>query len=302
MIPDVEVVAFTATQIPGIADRRYPAELAGARYPAGIPIRPEVELETLDPRPGRRHGRVRLQRREPRDVMHAASRALAAGADFELLGPTRTMLASSRPVVAVCAVRTGCGKSQTTPLRCRLCSRPQGLKVAVVRHPMPYGDLVGAARPAIRDVRRPRPVRHHHRGARGVRAAPRRRAPRVRRRGLRGRSCAAAETEADVVLWDGGNNDLPFYRPDLLIVVVDPLRPGHELSYHPGETNLRHGRRRRDQQGRFRRRRRASPPCEADIRRSTRGAIVIEARSSLALEGGEIAGKHAWSWSRTARP
>jgi predicted GTPase len=235
--PETEVVAFTATQIPGIADRVYPASLAGERYPEGIPIRAESELPEL----------VRAEHVDEVvlsysdlahvEVMHKASIALAAGADFTLLGPRRTMLRSTKPVVAVCAVRTGCGKSQTS----RKVGRTlldAGLKVALVRHPMPYGDLeamrvqrfatlaeIDASHPTVEEREEyEEPVRMGMVMYAGVDYEA---------------ILRQAEEEADVVIWDGGNNDFPFFAPDLLIVVADPLRAGHELLYHPGEVNLR---------------------------------------------------------------
>jgi predicted GTPase len=235
--PGTQVVAFTATQIPGIADRLYPASLAGPLYPDGIPIRPEEELTDLVRAQGIDEVILAYSALEPKTVMHKASLALAAGADFRLLGPRATMLRSSKPVVAVCAVRTGCGKSQTT----RKVGRTlldAGLRVALVRHPMPYGDLeamrvqrfatledIDASHPTIEEREEyEEPVRLGMVMYAGVDYEA------ILRR---------AEQEADVIVWDGGNNDLPFFEPDLLIVVADPLRPGHELRYHPGETNLR---------------------------------------------------------------
>lgn len=230
-----EVVAFTAAQIPGIAGRRYPPVLAGPRYPEGIPIVPEAELEEIC-----RERRVELVVFSYSDlshvqVMHLASRALAAGADFSLLGPSRTMLTAAVPVIAVSAVRTGCGKSQTSRwIACRL--RERGLRMAVIRHPMPYGDL---ERAALQRFATPgdlsgctleeREEYEPHLAAgnavfAGVDTA---------------RVVAAAQAEADVIVWDGGNNDFPFLRPDLHVVLVDPLRPGDETAYHPGEAVLR---------------------------------------------------------------
>ncbi len=286
--PNVEVVAFTATQIPGIADRRYPPELAGGRYPTGIPIRPEAELEAL----------VRDLEVDTvvfaysdvshEQVMHAASRALAAGADFKLLGPDATMLPSSRPVVAVCAVRTGSGKSQTSRYVARALEA-QGLKVAVVRHPMPYGDLV--AQRVQRYETYADLDRYDTTIEEREEYEPHLDAGRVLFAGVDYEQILrAAEAEADVVIWDGGNNDLPFYTPDLMIVVADPLRPGHELSYHPGEANLRMADivviNKIDS---------ATPEAlatvRADIVAANPRAGVVEARSSLTLEGGDIAGK-----------
>ena len=235
--PEVEVVAFTATQIPGIADRRYPTGLAGQRYPEGIPIRPEVELTQLIEHEGVNEVVLSYSDLSHETVMHKASIVLAAGADFRLLGPDSTMLRSTKPVVAVCATRTGCGKSQTS----RKVGRTlldAGLAVALVRHPMPYGDLeamrvqrfatlreIDAANPTIEEREEyEEPVRQGMVMYAGVDYEA---------------ILHAAEREADVVVWDGGNNDFPFFVPDLLIVVADALRPGHELRYHPGETNLR---------------------------------------------------------------
>ncbi len=235
--PDTRVVAFTAAQIPGIDDRTYPAELAGPNYPAGIPIRPEAELDEL----------VRTEQVDEvvfaysdvtyHQVMERAAVALAAGASFTILGPQATMLPSSKPVVAVCATRTGCGKSQTSRAIARLFSR-RGLRVVLVRHPMPYGDLAGmrvqrfasqadidASHPTIEEREEYElPVAEGLVMYAGVDYAA---------------ILRQAEQEADVIVWDGGNNDMPFFRADLTITVADALRPGHELDYHPGEVNLR---------------------------------------------------------------
>lgn len=235
--PGVEVVAFTAAQIPGIAGRRYPAELAGPRYPQGIPILEEDALEAIVRE--RRVDRVVFAYSDVshEHVMHLASRALAAGADFALLGPRSTTLASRRPVVAVCAVRTGCGKGATSRRIVRLL-RARGLGVAVVRHPMPYGDLLAQrlqrfaalddlARAGVTIEEREEYEPHLEAGSvvfAGVDYAA---------------ILAATEAEADVIVWDGGNNDLPFFAPALHLCLVDPHRPGHESRYHPGEANLR---------------------------------------------------------------
>lgn len=235
--PQTTVVAFTATQIPGIAGRRYPAELAGAQYPQGIPIVAEDELEELIRREGVELVVFAYSDVSHEYVMHIASRVLAAGADFELLGLRSTMLASSRPVVAVCAVRTGAGKSQTTR-RVGALLAETGLKVVVVRHPMPYGDLTAQrlqrfASYADLDA-------HDTTIEEREEYEPHLDAGRIVYAGVDYEAILrAAEAEADVVLWDGGNNDLPFFAPDLHIVVADPLRVGHELRYHPGEANLR---------------------------------------------------------------
>jgi len=235
--PERRVVAFTAAQIPGIAGRTYPASLAGPRYPDGIPIVPEhdlarlLELEQVD--------EVVLAYSDlpHEEVMHRASIALAAGADFTLLGPRTTMLECPKPVVAVCATRTGAGKSQTSR-RIGQILLEAGLRVALVRHPMPYGDLermrvqrfatlaeIDAADPTLEEREEyERPVELGMVMYAGVDYAA---------------IVGLAAAEADVVVWDGGNNDFPFLRPDLLVVVNDPLRAGDELRYHPGETCLR---------------------------------------------------------------
>ena len=235
--PQTSVVAFTATQIPGISGRRYPAELAGKLYPEGIPIVAEDELEELIRREGVELVIFAYSDVSHEYVMHVASRVLAAGADFELLGLRSTMLASSRPVVAVCAVRTGAGKSQTTR-RVGALLAEAGLTVVVVRHPMPYGDL--AAQRLQRFASYADLDAHDTTIEEREEYEPHLDAGRVVYAGVDYEAILrAAEGEADVVLWDGGNNDLPFFAPDLHIVVADPLRAGHELRYHPGEANLR---------------------------------------------------------------
>jgi predicted GTPase len=235
--PALEVVAFTAQQIPGIEGRRYPPELAGPLYPTGIPIVEEAQLEALCRR--ERVDRVVLAYSDlaHAQVMHLASRALATGADFELLGPERTMLRARVPVVAVSAVRTGCGKSQTARwLARRLVGR--GLRAVALRHPMPYGDLVRqrvqrfASRADIDDACCTAEEREEYEpyvDAGGVVFAG------VDYQAILER----AEREADVLLWDGGNNDFPFLRPDLHVVLVDALRPGQLDTHHPGETVAR---------------------------------------------------------------
>ena len=234
---DVEVVAFTATQIPNIDGRVYPAALAGPRYPDGIPIAAEAEIERLVRERAIDEIVFSYSDVTHEHVMHLGSRVLAAGAGFSLLAPERTMLASAKPCVAVCAVRTGSGKSQTTRYVARLL-RAEGKRVAVLRHPMPYGDLaaqavqrfagyddLAAADCTIEEREEYEP--HLDEGNLVFAGVDYERILR------------AAESEADVILWDGGNNDSSFVRPDLLVVVVDPHRAGHELRYHPGETNLR---------------------------------------------------------------
>ncbi len=235
--PACHVVAFTATQIPGIADRSYPPALAGELYPDGIPILPEDELEKIC-REQQVDTVVFAYSDVPHDhVIHAASRAQAVGCDFVLLGPDATMLAAPKPVIAVSAVRTGCGKSQTARHLAQQLSAA-GIRTAAIRHPMPYGDLAAQAvqRFATRNdldqadctiEEREEYEPYIEAGMvvfAGVDYAP---------------ILEAAAREADVILWDGGNNDFPFVRPDLHIVLVDALRPGHETSYWPGEVNLR---------------------------------------------------------------
>ncbi|MGZ8437633.1 MAG: cyclic 2,3-diphosphoglycerate synthase [Candidatus Limnocylindrales bacterium] len=284
----VEVVAFTATQIPGIAGRRYPPELAGPSYPTGIPILPEQELE-------------RIIRDEKIDtvvfaysdvshetVMHAASRALAAGADFTLLGPARTMVESNRPVLAVGATRTGSGKSQTTRYLAELLA-DQGLTPVVIRHPMPYGDLV--AQRVERFATYEDLDRFETTIEEREEYEPHLDAGRIVYAGVDYEAILRqAELEADVILWDGGNNDFPFYRPDLFVVVADPLRPGDERHYHPGETNMRMADvvivNKIDS---------ADPAgleaVQASIRELNPAAAVVTARSDLALVGPSIEGK-----------
>ncbi|WP_107764015.1 cyclic 2,3-diphosphoglycerate synthase [Coprothermobacter proteolyticus] len=234
---EYEVVAFTATQIPNIEGRKYPAELAGSLYPNGIDIYPESQLDELI-----KKFNVDLVVFSYSDVaheyvMHKASQTMVAGASFMLLGPKQTMVESSKPVIAVCAGRTGSGKSQTTRRVVEIL-RDLGKKVVVVRHPMPYGDLVAqkVQRFATYDdldyhkctiEEREEYEPHIDRGA-------------IVYAGVDYEAILRqAEQEADVVIWDGGNNDFPFYKPDLMITVVDPHRPGHEIAYHPGEVNVR---------------------------------------------------------------
>jgi predicted GTPase len=231
-----QVAAFTAAQIPNIAGRRYPPELAGRLYPDGIPIFPEEDLEFLIER--HRIDQVVFSYSDipHEEVMHLASRAIARGADFRLLGARATMLRSRLPVVSVCAVRTGCGKS---PVSRKIASllREAGRRVAVLRHPMPYGDLARQAVQkfeSIEDLARAEctieereEYEPHLKMGQSVYAGV-----------DYARILALAEREADVVLWDGGNNDLPFVEPDLEFVVLDPHRAGHERTYHPGEANF----------------------------------------------------------------
>lgn len=235
--PMVDVVAFTAAQIPGIAGRRYPAALAGPQYPDGIPIVDEASLETLCRDLDVRQVVFSYSDVTHADVMHVASRALAAGADFTLLGPSRTMLRSRLPTLAVSAVRTGCGKSQTARwLSQRL--RAQGLRVAVLRHPMPYGDLI--AERVQRFATRADLDAAHCTNEEREEYEPHIAAGNVVFAGVDYAAIlAAAEAESDLIIWDGGNNDFPFIAPDLHLALVDALRPGQVTTHHPGETVVR---------------------------------------------------------------
>jgi predicted GTPase len=232
-----DVVGFTAAQIPNIAGREYPTALAGLLYPHGIPIFPEEQLASLVQRLDVHQVVFSYSDVPYAYVMHRAAIANAAGADFVLLGPRATMLESPVPVVAVCAVRTGAGKSQTTRAIAPLL-RNRGLRVTVVRHPMPYGDL--AAQRVQRFATLADLERHDCTIEEMEEYEPHIASGSVVFAGVDYADVlAAAVSEADVILWDGGNNDLPFYRPALHIVVADPLRRGNELAYHPGEANLR---------------------------------------------------------------
>ena len=232
-----EVVAFTATQIPNIDGRVYPPQLAGSLYPDGIPIHAEEELVDLICQHQIDQVVFAYSDVPHEYVMHKASQVLAAGADFRLMGTKTTWLASSKPVVAVCAVRTGAGKSQTTRHVCDILHK-MGHKVVAVRHPMPYGDLV---KQAVQ-----RYASHADMDLHQCTIEEREEYEPHLDRGIivyagvdYERILRQAEQEADVVVWDGGNNDLPFYKPDLFITVADPHRAGHEVAYHPGESNLR---------------------------------------------------------------
>ena len=276
-----EVVAFTAAQIPGIEGRLYPPELAGRLYPEGIPIHAEEELESLIARLGATEVVFAYSDVSHETVMHQASRALAAGADFSMLGPRSTGLRARVPVVAVCAVRTGCGKSQTTRAVARIL-RDSGGRVAVVRHPMPYGELAAqklqrfatlddltAADCTIEEREEYEP--HLAQGS-------------IVYAGIDyGAILEAAQEEADIVIWDGGNNDLPFYVPDVHVTVTDPLRPGHETRYHPGETNLRMA-----DVAIINKVDSATPEAVAELRRTigevNPQAVIIEARSPITVE------------------
>ncbi|WP_420644207.1 cyclic 2,3-diphosphoglycerate synthase [Candidatus Leptofilum sp.] len=235
----VEVVAFTATQIPNIDGRRYPPELSGPLYPEGIPIYPEDQLEDLIRQHQIDDVYFSYSDVSHEYVMHLASRVLAAGAGFRLMNPRLTMLKSSKPIVSICAVRTGCGKSQTSRYVLEVLQKELGFKnVVAVRHPMPYGNL--AAQAVQRFATYEDMDRHDCTIEEREEYEPYVERGAVIYAGVDYEAILReAEKEADIIIWDGGNNDLPFYLSDFHIVVTDPHRPGHELRYHPGETNLR---------------------------------------------------------------
>jgi predicted GTPase len=234
---DYRIIVFTATQIPDIEDRKYPSALAGELYPDGIPIFPEEEIFSLIKKHEVSEVFFAYSDVSHEYVMHTASQVHAAGASFTLLGPDETMIKSKLPLISVCAVRTGCGKSQTSR-KIALLLKEKGKRVAVIRHPMPYGDLVKQKvqrfatyqdmieqECTIEEMEEYEP--HINSGI-------------IVYAGVDyGAILEEAEKESDIILWDGGNNDFSFYRADLEIVVVDPHRPSHELMYHPGETNFR---------------------------------------------------------------
>ena len=234
---EYRVVAFTATQIPDIEDRKYPSALAGKLYPDGIPIYPEEELSSLIGKNEILEVFFSYSDVSHEYIMHKASQVLAEGASFTLLGPQETMIKSNLPVISVCAVRTGCGKSQTSR-KIALLLKEKGRRVVVIRHPMPYGDLVKQR--VQRFATYEDMIKHectieemeeyeaHIKNGIVVYAGV-----------DYGAILEEAQKEADIILWDGGNNDFSFYKADLEIVVADPHRPGHELRYHPGETNFR---------------------------------------------------------------
>jgi len=287
--PTHEVVAFTATQIPGIEDRVYPVELAGERYPDGIPIYPEDELETLVRDLEVDEVVFSYSDVSHKTVMHLGSRAMAAGADYTLLGPRSTMLRAKLPVVAVCAVRTGSGKSQTTRAVTRAL-KAANKKVAVVRHPMPYGHLVDQV--AQRFETFDDLTAHDCTIEEREEYEPHLAQGSIVYAGIDyGRILEMAQEDVDIVVWDGGNNDLPFYDPDVHITVADPLRVGHETSYHPGEVNLRMADvvviNKID----------SARPDDVDQLKKTIStensrAVIVEARSPVTIEGDEpLAGK-----------
>ena len=234
---DYEVVAFTATQIPDIAGRKYPVELSGPLYPKGIPVYLEEDLPKLIKKNEIDQVILAYSDLPHQYVMDKASIVLASGADFRLMGPKNTMLKSKVPVVSICAVRTGCGKSQTTRKVSEILKR-KGYKIAVIRHPMPYGDLreqIWQRYESYEDLDRYKCTIEEREEYE----------PHIDRGNILYAGVdyqeilKRAEKEADLILWDGGNNDLPFYQPDLHIVVTDPHRAGHEMTYYPGEANLR---------------------------------------------------------------
>jgi predicted GTPase len=283
------VVAFTAAQIPNIEGRRYPRELAGSRYPDGIPIHPESDLAPLIRELAADQVVFAYSDVSHEEVMHKASLVLAAGADFRLIGPKASMLRAKVPVVSVCAVRTGSGKSQTTRRVIRIL-RDKGRRVVAIRHPMPYGDLV---RQRVQRFATMEDLDLHHCTIEEREEYE----PHIASGGViyagvdYGAILAEAEKEADVIVWDGGNNDLPFYVADLEIVVADPHRPGHETSFHPGETNLR-----RAHAVVINKIDTASPEGVTHVRRSIRelnpGATVVDAASPIFVDDpGAIRGK-----------
>jgi len=235
--PDYEVIAFTATQIPNIEGRKYPAALSGKNYPQGIPIYPESDLISLIKENGIEQVIFAYSDVSHEFVMHKASEVLAAGADFRLMGLNTTQIESTKPVISVCAVRTGSGKSQTTR-RVAQILKDMGKKVAVIRHPMPYGDL---AKQAVQRFGELADLDKHECTIEEREEYE----PHIVNDVLvfagvdYKKILREAEKETDVILWDGGNNDLSFYKSDFQIIVADPHRPGHETTYHPGEANAR---------------------------------------------------------------
>jgi predicted GTPase len=287
--PAYKVVAFTATQIPDIEGRKYPAELAGKLYPKGIPIYAEADLDSLIRENTVDDVHFAYSDVPHEYVMNKASQVMAVGANFVLLGPDDTMIKSRKPVVSVCAVRTGSGKSQTSR-KVALLLKAKGRKVAAIRHPMPYGDLVKQKVQrfaAYSDLdkhectieEREEYEPHIDQGI-------------IVYAGVDyGAILRQAEKEADVILWDGGNNDFSFYKSDLEIVVADPHRAGHELRYHPGEINFR-----RAQVIVINKMDTAKPDqveiVLANIRKINPKAKIIRANSKLTVDNGEaIAGK-----------
>jgi predicted GTPase len=283
--PRYEVVAFTAQQIPHIDNRHYPPALAGELYPEGIPIHAEEELEQIIAERGVDLCVMAYSDVSHLHVMHLASRANVAGADFQLTGTLRSMLPSTRPLVAVCASRTGAGKSQTTRALAKLL-RAAGLRVSIVRHPMPYGDLLSQR--VQRFETEQDLVRHHVTIEEREEYEPHLAAGSVVFAGVDYEAVLReAESDADVVLWDGGNNDLSFYEADVYVTVVDPHRPGHELSYYPGEANVR-----RADVILINKVQTAPPQAVEQVRRNVRSvnpkAMIIEAASPIRVDHPEV--------------
>ena len=283
--PDYQVVAFTATQIPNIEGRLYPPVLAGSLYPQGIPIYPEADLPHLIEAHQINQVIFAYSDVSHETVMHRASAVLAAGADFRLLGPHATMVKSIKPVVAICAVRTGSGKSQTTRAVAGAL-QAMGKRVVAVRHPMPYGDLAKQA--VQRFATYEDLVTHETTIEEREEYEPHIAHGTIVYAGVDyEKILRQAEAEADIVLWDGGNNDFSFYQTDLLIVVADPHRPGHELSYHPGETNLRMADvvviNKIDTANAD-----AVNQVRANIRMVNPGAVIVEAASPISVEDGAV--------------
>ncbi len=281
---DIEVVAFTATQIPGIDDRTYPASLAGPLYPKGIPIVPEETLPQLVRDHGIEEVILAYSDLSHEQVMTIASRVLALGPDFGLMGPNTTQVASAKPVISILAARTGCGKSQTTRKVCATL-RAMGKRVVAIRHPMPYGDLVkqGVQRfETLDDLKR-----HKCTIEEMEEYEPHIAAGTVVFAGVDyEKIMKEAEKEADVLIWDGGNNDMSFYKSDLQIVVVDPLRPGHETRFYPGHTNLLSADvvviNKIESASRE-----AIDAVRSNVRDANPRAVLIDAASPIQVEGGE---------------
>ena len=281
----IEVVAFTATQIPDIEGRKYPAELAGKLYPKGIPILAEEELIALIKEKNVEEVVFAYSDVSHEYIGHRAAIVNGAGADFVLMGSNRTMLKSKIPVIAICAVRTGCGKSQTTR-RISLILKAKRKRIVAVRHPMPYGDL---AKQAVQRFEKYVDLAAHECTIEEMEEyEPHLDMGNIVYAGVDyGAILERAEKEADVILWDGGNNDTSFYKPDLLIVVADPHRPGHEMTYYPGETNFRTADviviNKMDTASRE-----GVETVRQNIRNVNPGAIVIEAASPLFVDDPDI--------------
>ncbi|OGD17189.1 MAG: GTPase, partial [Candidatus Aminicenantes bacterium RBG_13_59_9] len=287
--PAYRVKAFTATQIPDIEGRKYPAALAGRLYPQGIPIYAEEELVSLIKKHKVKEVVFSYSDVSHEYVMHKASIVLAAGASYTLLGPEDTMIKSKVPVISICAVRTGSGKSQTTR-KVGLILKEKGRRVVAIRHPMPYGDLV--KQKAQRFATYADLDKHECTIEEREEYEPHIDKGIIVYAGVDyGAILRQAEREADVVLWDGGNNDFSFYKADLEIVVADPHRAGHELLYHPGETNIRRAQvvvvNKMDTAEKAK-----VKQVLDNIKKVNPSATVIKAKSPISIRGGkEIAGK-----------